>query len=64
MVCMDEPNTTTTSSGGTATVTVEPPTGGITVTVDFNVSGHKSSEGDGRTAADIERDMREREEPR
>lgn len=37
---------------------------GVVVTVDFKVSGHKSSEGDGRTAADIEREQREQEEPR
>ena len=31
--------------------------GSITITVDFTVSGHKSSEGDGRTAADIREEL-------
>lgn len=50
-----------------ATVTITVPKGAVVVTADFKVSGHKSSEGDGRTAADIERELRERreqEEPR
>jgi hypothetical protein len=32
----------------------------IEVEVDFTVEGHKSSEGDGRTAADIERELEEK----
>jgi len=43
---------------------VDQPLLGVVVTVDFKVSGHKSSEGDGRTGADIERELREQEGPR
>jgi hypothetical protein len=32
----------------------------IEVEIDFQVSGHKSSEGDGRTAADIEAELEAR----
>ena len=46
----------------TETTTIEVPKGAVVVVAEFKVSGHKSSEGDGRTADDIRRELREQRE--